>query len=191
MFLLVACATVPQHSMQVDQVQGFKLVSVVFKGAENISSWPSEEANYLKQASIDSMAADKLRAGAAQYVPEVHSFFAKKLEERFEPSFRSAVGSAINGTRPVKAVVTIRKFNVPSTAVKVLVNNTSSVSATIVLVDAKTDAPLLTYEGVVEVKQGIGGVAALVTSVLDVDQRSEDSLMSEYFLRYKKWLLKE
>ncbi len=191
MLLLSACVTVPQHSMQIDQVQSFKLVGVSFKGAENIASWPTEEENYRIQPNIDAQVIDRLRAGSAQNVPEIHAFFAKRLTERFESSFNNSVRSALNGTRPVKAIITIKKLNIPSTAVRVLVNNTSVMAATITLVDAKTSAELLKYEGVESVQRHLGGVGALVLSVTELGLTQENSLMADYFVTYKKWLTKE
>jgi hypothetical protein len=186
-----ACATVPQHSIQLDQVQSFKLVGVSFKGAENIASWPSEEENFRKQPNIDAQVIDRLRAGSAQNVPEIHAFFAKRLVERFESNFNNTVGSALNGTRPVKAIVAIKKLIIPSTAMRVLVSNTSVMSADITLIDAKTSAEILKYDGVESLQPHLGGVGALVLSVTDLGLSQENSLMADYFLTYKKWLTKE
>ncbi len=191
MLFLSACVTVPQHSMQSDQVQSFKLVGVVFKGAENIASWPSEEESFRKQPNVDVQVIDKLRSGSAQNVPEIHEHFAKSLATRFEPRFNNEVGRFLNGARPVRAIVTIKTLNIPSTAVRVLVNNSSSLSATITLVDVKTSQELINYVGASGTQLHVGGVGALVLSATDLAHNQENDLFSDYFRAYKKWLMKE
>ncbi len=188
---LAACATVPPHSLNIDKIRNFKIVAVEFKGAENIASWPSEEENYRKQPNVDAQVIDRLRNGTAQKVPEIHPFFAKKLVERFEPSFQRAVAGAMNGTQPVKAIVKINTFYVPSTAARVFVNNTSVMSATIILVDVKTSAELVRYEGNSKLQRNLGGVGALLVSVTDLALSGENDLIADYFEGYKKWLVNE
>lgn len=189
--LVAGCVSVPQHSLKPDQIASFRLVGVSFSGEENIISWPSEEAEFLKQPGISPELGEKLRSGPDTRVPEIRPFFAKRLAERVAPIFQNEVGAALKGDRPVKAVIRIQELVAPSTALRVFVNNGSSLKATITLVDATTSAELVKYEGRSSFQQNPGGVAAIALSVTNFSIYQEDNLFQTYFYDYRRWLLKE
>ena len=109
--------------------------------------------------------------------------------ERLKLEFASQVSPLFGGARPVKAIVRLKNFDVPSAARRVFVDNDSKMKADIDLVDASTGASVLNYEGPFRSRRLIGGLATPIALALDQSDTGY-SMLTEYVTTYRNWLLK-
>jgi hypothetical protein len=147
--MLAGCATVPPPSMSVDEIASFKLAGVEVHGVEVIRSWPVEEKHFLA-INTDPEIARRLPDESAQNFPEVQKYFQDALQRGFTAQLDSMLGPVMRGARPVKAIVTLKQFDVPSVVRRVLVDHYAKIELTIDLVDLKTNAssfPILALIG--------------------------------------------
>ena len=120
--MLAGCATVPPPSMSVDEIASFKLAGVEIHGVEVIRSWPVEEKHFLA-TNTDPEIARRLPDESAQNFPAVQAFFQAALRARvLTAQFESLLAPVMRGTRPVKVIVTLKQFDVPSVVRRVLID---------------------------------------------------------------------
>jgi hypothetical protein len=187
--VLAACATVPPHSMDPSAFQRFKITEVVVEGVKVVRSWPSQEEDYLKTHAVDPSVVRRLQSEPSWNFPEVQERFQTALNGQFGAEFGSQITPLFTGSKPLKAVVTLKIFDVPSAARRVFVDSRAKIKAEIDLVDAKTGASVLKYDGPYRDKEIIGGIATALAIAIN----SSDPgyvLISEYVREYRNWLLR-
>jgi len=198
--MLAACVTVPPPTMPVAELQSFKLAGVEVQGTQVIQSWPAMEQAYLASGKADADTARRLPSENAQNFPAVEAQFQAALQQRFAADLEGQVGALLQGTRPVKAVVQIQVFDVPSSARGGLVDNTAKLKANIDLVDAKSGAVLVSYAGPMKtltlgpsaltfVAGGFAAVAAQAMLATAVKGEPGSQLVATYVQDYRTWLV--
>jgi hypothetical protein len=187
-FMLAGCASVPPPSMAVDEIASFKLVGVEVHGVEVIRSWPVEERHFLA-TNTDPEIARRLPDESAQNFPTVQAHFQSALQRIFTAQFESMLAPVMRGTRSVKAIVTLKQFDVPSVVRRVLVDQYAKIQATIDLVDTRTNALILSYPGPYRQQFLLGGLSAPIADVIAGDNDPENALIANYVLDYRTWLV--
>ena len=186
--LLGGCLTVPPHSMSVSDFQKYRIADVRVEGVEVIRSWPGEEEIYVKTNPVDEAMLTRINTEPAYNFPFLRSHFERALAGRFKLEFESQVSPLFNGTRPVRAVVKLKTFDVPSAGRRIFVDTDAKMKAEIHLVDAGNGAPVLVYDGPYRTRRLVGGLATGIALALD---RSDTgySMITDYITAYRNWLL--
>ncbi len=184
------CITVAPHSVSVSELQRYRLTDVVVEGVEVIASWPVEEANYLASVPPDPELANRLRTQPAHAFPELRSHFQRVLTDRFRIELMTQASPVLTGSQPARAVVRLKRFDVPSTARRVFVDQDAKIQADIDLVDARTGAAILRYEGPIRLRRLIGGILAPIAVGIDPSDTGHP-MVTEYVSSYRNWLLQK
>ena len=97
------------------------------------------------------------------------------------------LGASLKGTRPVRAMVTVKKVMIASAIQRIIVGGNHEMGGDVTLTDAKSGAALLSYDAQTTPSaagNGIGGV--LVDAALLPDPI--DRVTDNYAIRYMTWL---
>jgi len=88
-----------------------------------------------------------------------------------------------------RGAVRLKTFDIPSAARRVFVDNTAKIQAEIDVLDETTGRLILQYNGRLETKPLIGGVA---TGIALAFERSDpgNSMITDYLSAYRNWLLR-
>jgi hypothetical protein len=188
MLLLAGCMSAPPHSLSIANLQQYRIADVSVEGVEVIRSWPVQEETFVKATAADQETINRLQSEPAANFPGLRAHMHRVLTERFKLEFSSQVSPIFTGPKPVKAVVRLTTFDVPSGARRVLIDQDAKIKANIDLVDAATGAPILHYEGPFRSRRLIGGLATAIAVAFD---RSDVgySLVTDYMTAYRDWLL--
>ncbi|WP_019904499.1 hypothetical protein [Methylobacterium sp. 77] len=186
-FLLGACVT-PPHSVSLTTVQQFHIVDVTVENVDIIRSWPAEESVVVKAENFDAAAIDRLQSESASKFPAMRAHFQMVLTERFKAEFATHVSSKLAGTRPVRAVVKLKQFDVPSVARRIFVDQDVKVQLDIDLVDKRTDEVLLSYKGPFRSIPLFGGISTVVAVALEPADPTI-RMTDRYIEGYGTWLL--
>ena len=186
--ILAACATVPPPSMDVGDFQQFRIVGVVVEGTEVIRSWPTQEEVYFKTHAVDANFVKRLQTEPSSNFPELREPFRTALEERFGAEFNAKVAPLFTGSRPLKAIIRLKVFDVPSAARRVFIESQAKIKAEIDLVDAKSGASILKYDGPLRLREIGGGLATGLIAA--ISSNPGDLLIAAYVSEYRNWLLR-
>ena len=186
---LGACVTVAPPSLPAASIQQFRIADVTVEGIEVIQSWPVEEGAVVKGEHLPPETVNRLQSEPASNFPVMRAHFQRVLSARFKSEFAAKVSPLLNGARPVKAVVRLKKFDVPSVARRILVDQHAKLQMDIDLVDPVSGAILLHYEGPFQSQFLMGGVSTVVA--VAVEQADPTlGMTSDYIGAYGSWLLK-
>jgi len=186
--MLASCATIPPPAMSVDEIASFKLVGVEVHGVQVIRSWPVQEKRFLA-TNADPEIARRLPDESAQNFPVVQAFFQAALQRMFADHLEGALAPVMRGARPVRAVVTLKQFDVPSVVRRVLIDQYAKIQLTIDIIDAKTNALLISYPGPYHQQWLFGGLSAPIADAIAADYDPENTLIANYILDYRTWLV--
>ncbi|SDR61488.1 hypothetical protein SAMN05519103_07477 [Rhizobiales bacterium GAS113] len=175
--------------MSVDEISSFKLAGVEVRGGEVIHSWPVEEQHFLATGNVDPEIARRLPSESAQNFPPVQAYFQTSLQRVFNAQFDGSVAPIMRGTRPVKAIVTLKQFDVPSVLRRVLIDQYAKIQLDIDVVDSKTGAHVLFYPGPYRQKWLFGGLSAPIAASIAGDDDPGMELVTTYMSDYRTWLL--
>ncbi|NIX76628.1 hypothetical protein [Microvirga terricola] len=169
-------------------MQKYKLVDVTVEGAEIIRSWPSEEENFLKANAVDPETANRIRTEPAFQFPPLQEHFRQALNAKIKAEVMYLAGPIFPSGRPVKAVVRLRTFDIPSTARRVFVDSQAKIQADIDIVDKATGNLILRYPGRLETRKLIGGLATGIAVAFEGPDLGY-SMITDYLSAYRNWLL--
>jgi hypothetical protein len=191
--MLAGCATVPPPSMSVDEIASFKLVGVEVRGVEVIRSWPAQEQAYIASGKADPEIVRRLPGESAQNFLPVQAQFQLALQQTLSTEFGNVVAPLLRGSRPVKAIVRLKTFNVPSVVLRVLIDHYAVLDAAIDLVDPKTGESILSYAGRLKSRDVGGGlirtpIFSAIDSALGRDEPGT-AMIKAYVSDYAEWLV--
>lgn len=164
---LSACMTVAPPSLPVSSIQQFRIVDVAVEGIEVIKSWPAEEGAVLKAEALPPETVNRLQSEPASNFPVMRAHFQKVLTARFKSEFANRITPLLNGPRPVKAIVRLKTFDVPSVARRIFVDQHAKLQVGIDLVDPANGSVLLRYEGPLRTQFLLGGVSTVVAVAIE------------------------
>ena len=186
---LSACATLPPPALGPTDFQRYRIPDVAVEGVEVIGSWPAEEEAFVALNSADADTIARLRTEPASSFPAVRAHLHRALTSRFKAEFAAQGASVFSGPRPLRAIVRLKVFDVPSTARRVFTDNTAKMQADIDLVDPASKALILRYEGPFRSRRLIGGLATGLALALDRSDVGQ-SQITDYMTAYRNWLLR-
>jgi hypothetical protein len=181
--------SVAPHNLSDQDLHQYKVIETIVEGVEGIRSWPSEEERFLKLNAVDAETANRIRSEPASEFLQLRAHFQQVLTTRFKNELSYLTGPIFSGTRPAQLVVRLRVFDVPSAARRVFVDSSAKIQADIDLVDKASGRLILRYNGRLETRKLIGGLAtgiALAFEQSDVGQ----SMIVDYLSAYRNWLLR-
>jgi hypothetical protein len=196
--LLAACVTAPPPSLSLDEIRSMKLVGVELQNPGVVHSWPAGEEAYVASGKADPDIVKRLPNESAQNFPQLQAVFQPMLQQRFAAELDGTVAPVLQGARPVKAVVHLKEFDVPSGARRAIIDGSAKLQADVDLVDAKTGAVLLSYRGPMKaVNTGptvalalIGGLGAIAAADAKAPSGEPGSaLVAAYAADYLTWLV--
>jgi hypothetical protein len=185
---LVGCVTVAPHTVSLDTIHNLKIVDVEITGGEAIRSWPEGEKAYAQSPGADPAIIQGLQTKAISLFPPVRDFAAAQLRTMLRAEFDAKLGPALNGPRAVRAVVHLKKFDIPSGGRLILTGSEpASFDADVTLVDARTGAPVVSYPGKTALYYNSGGIGGALLSAIADDPAIQ--LVQKYTGYYRDWLL--
>jgi hypothetical protein len=110
------------------------------------------------RATLANLAGERLSAGS-----DIHR---GRVEERLQVGVRCGVPVCLCWSRPVRAFVHLKRFDVPSVARRVFLGGAAVIEAEVDLRDAKTGASVLYYSGDSSTKLLFGGLSVPVTAAI-------------------------
>jgi hypothetical protein len=197
---LGACVTVPPPAVSPAEIASYKLAGVEVQGAQAVQTWPAAQEAYLASGKADPEIAKRLPDEGIQPFPPVQSFVTATLQQRFGQEFGAQVAPLLRGSRPVRIVVTLKTFDIPTGARKALVDSQAKLAATIDILDAKSGEVLVSYPGPMKamtlgptlllgVAGGVGAMAgAAIASGMNGSGEPGATLITGYVADYRKWL---
>ncbi|HEY8383820.1 MAG TPA: hypothetical protein VIL09_16905 [Microvirga sp.] len=184
---LAACVTTAPHNFGGSDFARYRIADVSVEGVEVIRSWPGEEEVFLRTNAVDPETRRRIETEPASQFPALRAHIQRALTTRFNAEFASHVAPIFTGTRPARAVVRLRTFDVPSVARRVFVDTDAKIEADIDIVDAATGEVILRYDGPYRLRRLVGGFATGLAVAFD---RSDvgHSQITDYMTAYRDWL---
>lgn len=188
---LAGCTATNPHGVPQDSIRGYRVTGFEVRGIDVIRSWPAAEAAFVAERKPPADLIDRLRDQPAASFPEVRAFMLERMQRLFESEAKSRFAAALDGPKPARMIIELKTFDIPSAARRLLVNNTLSMQADILLVDAQSGQPLVSYVGPALLRPVLGGIAGTVLSeaLIDRDKDFGQELMATYLNAYRDWLL--
>jgi hypothetical protein len=186
---LAGCLSVAPHSLAFEDFGRYRLTEVVVEGAEVIRSWPSEEERFLQSDAADPEIASRIKSEPASNFPQVTAHFQQVLTARINNELGSLIAPVFTGKQPVRAVVRLKVFDIPSVARRVFVDNDAKIQADIDIIDKATGRLILRYNGRLETKKLIGGLATGIALAFEGSDLGY-SMITDYLSAYRNWLLR-
>jgi hypothetical protein len=185
--LLTACATVAPHTVSQDTIHNLRIVDVEVTGAEAIRSWPEAEKAYAQSPGADAASVQGVQTRAVSLFPPIRDFAAAQLRTMLRAEFDAKLGPVLKGPRAARAVVHLKKLDIPSGGRLLLGNEPGSLDAEVTLVDARTAAPIVSYPGKTALYYNSGGIGGALLSAIADDPAI--TLVGKYTGYYRDWLL--
>jgi hypothetical protein len=179
------CVTTNQHSLSASDVRSFKLAEVrVNVPIETSVTWYDAVQEYAQVKAIPNF-----ELNDATDNDEFKRWIRDRLAVRVKEAMQQHVSGILNGTRPVRLEVLVRRFEISSAIQRIVVGGGYSVAGDVNLVDAKTGAVLASYPGLVYARMagnGIGGT--LVQAAFDASNPPATALVNGFAETYRDWL---
>ncbi|WP_210330891.1 hypothetical protein [Microvirga terrestris] len=167
----------------------YRIVEVAVEGAESIRSWPTEEERFVQSGVVDAATADRIRSEPATNFPQLGAHFKQVLTARLKDEFIGLTAPVFAGNQPATAVVRVKTFDIPSIARRAFVDNTAKFQADIEIRDKATGRVILRYDGRLQTKPLIGGVATGIALAFEGPDLGY-SMITDYLSAYRNWLLR-
>jgi hypothetical protein len=126
--------------------------------------------------------------------PEARAYVQTALAARVKAGVERAMAGTLNGQRPVRLEVTVRRFEIPGPLMSILAGGDRGMTADATLVDARTGAVIITSpQEFVRLPAGGGFLGTAVQAVIDSasEQTVTDKVIATFGQDYRRWLLRE
>lgn len=197
--LLAGCATA-STMLSPTEMKTLKLESIEVKYAAPDSIWwGAAEREYLAKtnpaAAKAAAAPPSAELGTSKNAtpepkiadtPEAKAYIETKLSTMIRERVTRAVGADLNGSRPVKLVVNVHSFVIPSPAQRLLLGGTPMLAAVTTLQDARTGAELGKMDRIAAGMAGSGAIGVLIDQAFS---DLEDRVLDTYASQVRAWLV--
>jgi hypothetical protein len=189
--LLAVGACIPdRHSVPQDSIRQFRITTVKVLGVEKIYSWPSQEKLVTGQGKLSEEEQKELTGRAAGSFPAVREQMEKTMQAQFAAQVNNQLGAYLSGSKPATLVITVKQFDIPSVARKVIVGGNAIRQFDIELVDSASGTPVVRYQGVFNQKLQLNGLASLAEAAIQGDRNDPASEMIRSEIEnYREWLV--
>lgn len=192
LILLCACASIPPPSVSVADISQFHLAGVEVQGADGIRAWPAEEESFIRASGLDADAAAQIASRPIHESPALKTHAAAALTALLQEDMRKELSAVLSGHKPVRAMVSVSRFDVPSVVRRVFTDQVATMSATVTLVEA-SGATLMRSPELFVSAPLLGGLSSLVAGAVEVSTGNEPGrvLARNFAARYRAWLLQK
>jgi len=121
--------------------------------------------------------------------PEGQAYLRNAVASKVKAAVEQNLSGSLAGSRSVRINVTVKTLVIPSAIQRIIIGGHHSMTADVTLVDAKTGAALLPYEGQTTLAMAGQGIAG---TILDAALLSDpvDRVVASYATQYRDWLLR-
>jgi hypothetical protein len=190
--LLAVAACGPKgHSVQQDSIRQYHIANVTLKGAEAIKSWPAQEKIVIEQGKLSEEQQKALSGGSpAGGFPAVRDQMQKVLQERFAAQAQNQLSAHLSGKKSATLVVTVKDFDIPSVARRMLVGGSAIRRFNIDLVDKASGQSIVLYTGVIGVVPMLQGLAGVAEAAVQGDSNDPSAeMVRAEIAQYRDWLM--
>lgn len=180
---LAGCATVP-NPLTPQQVETLRLTTVAVEiNPATTLWWGDGDRAYARSKGLPEQNSEELSK-----TPEARAFIAKSASDKISSALEHEHRPVLAGQRPVKVVVALRELRLTSIIQRILVGGPHEMTAGVMIIDAKTGAPILSHPGqrsIARAGEGIGGTlvdAAFLAAPID-------RLTGNFAEDFRNWLL--
>ncbi|MET3356557.1 hypothetical protein V5F34_01240 [Xanthobacter autotrophicus] len=189
---LAACASLPAPSISLADLGQFRLAGVEVKGAQAFGSWPAEEEAYLAAHALDQDTINRIKTRPIREEPAMATFALARASHLMQQEMTSATASIFTGQKPVKMVVDLRRFDVPSVARRIFTDQVATLSGRVLLVD-QHGVTLLDSPDLNVAIPLLGGLSTPVASAVEASSGNDPGagLVRKFAEAYRGWLLQK
>jgi hypothetical protein len=187
-FAVTGCVTT-ENTLSQDDIRNMRLAGVAVGFAPD--AFVQWEDGFRAYATAKSIPDDEM--AAATNTPECKEYVKNMLAPKLKAGIERSIAGQLNGSRPVRLEVTMRRLDMPSAVQRILIGGNRGMVADARLVDARTGAVIIATPGLstsMYTGQGVGGT--LIQAA--VDQNSErspvDKVFDDFGNTYRDWLLR-
>jgi hypothetical protein len=185
---VAGCKTV-ENALRREDVASFKLtgVTVRYKPDADIM-WEDAVRAYATAQGIPDH-----ELAQASTSPQAKAHAQKFLADHIKRTLERNLAPKLAGTRPVRLEVAVRTFTVASAVQRILIGGTHMMIADAVLVDARTNAILVSYPDLAaSAAAGQGVLGTAITAAVEAGQgvTAADRIVINYAENYAGWLIK-
>jgi hypothetical protein len=188
LFALAGCVTA-ENSLSQNDIASMKLTGVTVGFEPNADvSWEEGIRAYAIAKTIPDH-----EIASATNTPEAKAYIQNLLQPKIKAGVEQAMVGQLNGPRPVRLDVVVKRFAIASAVQRILIGGNHVMVATATLVDARTGAAIITYSDLVAqvvVGQGIVGTAVQAAIDSAMPQTTTERLIAEYGRSYRTWLVR-
>ena len=185
---MAGCKTA-ENSLRREDVASFKLTGVTVRYKPDASiMWEDAVRAY---ATASNVVDDKLAEASTS--PQAKAYMQKFLADRIKGTLERNLSPKLAGTRPVRLEVSVRTFTVASAVQRILIGGTHMMIADAVLVDARTNATIVSYPDLAaSAAAGQGVLGTAITAAVEAGQgvTPADRILINYADSYSGWLIK-
>jgi hypothetical protein len=192
--ILSSCNTVPERALSSSDLSTMRLAGISITVAPDaIKSWPDG----------DGQTGPNGNPVPVRFLTQAEG--AKRLDAKIRTAMASKLGGVLSGSRPVRAVVTVREFEIVPKDDRMAKGGRHRLKADVVLVDAQTGKELSAYrdqEGAQSAGAGGAGIAggligggiagalgvAAANAIAASQEISADILVEKFVGAYADWL---
>jgi len=179
---LAGCVTA-KNTMSMEDVATLKYAGTEVRFAPNVVIWWGDgERAYAASKGQPATESENLAK-----TPEGQAYVRNAISTKVKAAMDRHLGKSLIGTRPVRAVVTVKNITISSAVQRIIIGGNHAMGGDVTLTDARSGAPLLSYDGQTTptgAGQGIAG--ALVDAALLPDPI--DRVTDNYAIMYSNWL---
>lgn len=185
---LTGCVTA-ENSLSQNDIASMKLTGVTVSYAPD--AFVQWEEGIRAYATAKAIPDDEI--AVRTNTPEGKAFVNNMLAPRIKAGIEKQMAGQLNGARPVRLEIVVKRFELPSVVQRVLIGGHRMMIADANLVDARSGAVIITnadLRAFLYAGQGVVG-AAVQAAVDNASQEGVvDKLVDSYGASYRDWLLR-
>jgi hypothetical protein len=185
---LAGCVTA-ENSLSQNDIAGMKLTGVTVTYAPTASiQWEDGVRAYAaSKGSADAQVPSVART------PEGQAYVQNLLASRIKAGIERSMSGQLNGSRPVRLEVVVKRFDIPSAVQSIIVGGGRGMTADTNLIDARTGALIMANSSQgTYVPSGGGLLGTAIQAAVDnaAEQSPADKIVARYAEDYRNWLLR-
>jgi hypothetical protein len=188
--LVAGCASVPPPPVTSETLQRYRIVGVTVRGAENINSWPAQEAQYVRDANLSEEETKRVAGSSNGSIPALKERMEKSLQTQISGQVKNQLSGFFIGKIPAEHVVTVKYYDIPTLVRRVFTDQYAAIRLDIDLVDKATGRSIALYKGPPSLTYMLGGLASLAQQAVQGDRSDPTpTMLRDYINAYSNWLM--
>jgi hypothetical protein len=186
---LTGCVTT-ENTLSPDDVASMRLAGVTVGFAPD--AFVQWEDCFRAYATAKSIPDDQI--AAATNTPECKEYVKNLLAPKLKAGIERALAGQLNGSRPVRLEVTMRRLDMPSAVQRILIGGDRGMVGDARLVDARTGATIIATPGVSTIMhtgQGVAGTLIQAAFDANSERSAVDKVFDNFGQTYRDWLLRD